>query len=168
MALVTAGFELSVVIIDNGANTSTLRYDLDAVDHATATTDAATILGELNAMTAGVVKGYSIVERYIEDALVLPASGVEVEERAIITVQLNSSPLKKATLVIPAPETSIFVSTSGPQANVVDVANASVIDYVGLFTVTGGVATVSDGEKVKDSPGHILNGRKTHRASSRG
>lgn len=169
MALTSAGFELNVTIIDNTANTSTLRYALNAIDMTQAALDAAEIMTALNGVTAGVIKSYSIAERFIEDTLVLPASGVEVEERAVVTVQLASSPVKRATLVIPAPEVGLFVATSGEQAAEVDTTNAQLIDYVQLFQATGGVATLSDGETVSElGSNYIIRGKKTHRASSRG
>lgn len=147
MALVarTHPFELMVQIADNSGKTTKKTFEMQSADAATAATDAAAILAALNGVTAGVVKSYSINQVFVENALVLPASGVENENQALLSIRLASDPTKYATFAIPAADPAIFVSASGAGANVVDTGNAQVNALVGLFT-TGNESYLSDGE----------------------
>jgi len=144
MALVTNNFWLTISLADNGANVSTKTYQLQAADFATATTDAATIIAALNGVTNSVIVGYSLSERFIENAISYPAAGVENEDKASITGLLVGG-IKKANFQIPAPVISMFQGATGPAANIVDVSDAALVVYADLFD-TGGEAYISDGE----------------------
>lgn len=172
MALVESGdyggWELNVTLIDNGANTSTLSYALVAADHAAAVAAAATILTRIGNVTNAVVKGYSVVQRFIENALTLPGSGVHVEDRATVVLAIDGDPLKKVTVNIPAPKATMFVGTSGDSANEINTANTDLQAYAATWH-TGGLAVISDGENVADAPrSGVEKGRRTHRRSSFG
>ena len=171
MALVSDGWFLNVTLVDSGGNSSTLSYNLVAANAADATAGAATVLAELAPITNAVIKSYTLVERFIEDALTLPGAGVNVEERASVVVQLASSPLKRSMVVIPAPAIGIFQGTSGDPLNTIDPTDADLRSYINLFSDSGsGVATISDGELVDNSSANqgIVTGKRTHRRSSRG
>lgn len=168
MALVTDGYELHVTLMDSGLNTSKLSYQLVAADAATAATDAATILTALQAITQAEVKGYSIAERFIEDNLVVPTQNIHVENIAAVVAQLSSSPLKNVTVKIPAPSPTIFISTSGAGSNTIDTLDTDLQAYIDIWRVTGGVATISDGENIEDGLSAVLRGKRIHRQSSRG
>ena len=172
MALVNDGFFLYVTLIDNGANTSTLSYELTSADMTEAEADAATILAALAPLTLAAVKGYSISRRFVEDSLALPAQGIQVEQRAVVTAQLASSPLKRSQFVIPAPAGGIFVAAEGEGENTVDITDTQLRAYAALFgTGTGAVATISDGESIASEVGTtsgMIRGVRTHRRSSRG
>jgi len=173
MALVSDGFYVYVTLVDNTGNTATLSYDLVATEAPAAATAAGTIVTNLIAVTNAVVKSYSISERFVEDALNLPGSGVEVEGRASVVVQLSSSPLKSSMIVIPAPRATLFMALEGDGAADIDVGptNTALRNYVAMFNDGGaGIATISDGETVDASAANtgIKRGKRTHRASSRG
>lgn len=155
-------FELEVSIADNSGKTTKKTYELQSTTAAEAATDAAAVLAALAAVTAGVIKGYAIKEVYVENALVLPASGVENENQALLTIRLASDPTKYATHAIPAADPAIFVATSGAGANVVDTGNAAMNAYVELFTSTN-EARLSDGELADGSLD--FSGRRRHVAS---
>lgn len=161
MALVakTHPFQLVVTLVDNGANETTKTYEMQAADAATAATDAAAIMAALNGVTDCVIKAYSINHQFVEDALVLPASGVENQNQALLTVQLASDPTKTGTLTIPGAAPGIFVAASGENANVVDTGDAQVNAYVELFTTTN-EAYMSDGELA--DPGLAFKGVRRH------
>lgn len=167
MALVarTHPFELVVQIADNSGKTTKKTFEMQSADAATAATDAAAILAALNGVTAGVVKSYSINQVFIENALVLPASGVENENQALLSIRLASDPTKYATFAIPAADPAIFVAASGAGANVVDTGNAQVNALVGLFTATN-EAYLSDGELADSSLD--FSGKRRHVASREG
>lgn len=166
MALASVGWYLSVVLADNGGNKSTLRYDLTAADAATAATDASTIMTELGPVTDAAIVGYSLGERFEEDTTFY-GSG-EIENIASISARIDSADQKWATIKIPAPAAGIFKAASGPDYNLVDVADADLVAYLNLFA-TGNEALLSDGEALV-SPGTAGNvtGKRIHRGSRRG
>lgn len=145
MALVANGFELVATLVDNGGNTSTLRYELVSADHATALTDSAAIVAALVAVTNSVMSGYAIRTLFSENAFAYPAAGVENEDKASITVLLDGLGNKKANVKIPAPVIGIFTATLGLGANVVDISDADLLTYLGIFE-DGGECYISDGE----------------------
>lgn len=171
MALASTGFEGSVNLLDNGGNRSTLRYDLTAETIADAVTDMGTIAAALGAITGAEVAGYTVSQVFEEETLTLPAAGVQIEDIALITAQIaTGSPveLKWATVKIPAPVIGIFQASSGPLADVVDPADADLRTYLGTFE-SGGEATLSDGELLKDVTvaGNVV-GKRIHRKSRNG
>jgi len=165
MAIVSRGWKFTVKLVDNGSNTAQRVYDLVAASAAAAATAATAIMAALNAVTDAVITGYTLGEVFQDDAdPTLPASGVQVEDQALLILGLTGYTTKTATISIPAPNPGIFVATSGPQANVVDPADAAVLTYVGLFAPTTGVATVSDGEEADG----MRAGHRRHIASNSG
>lgn len=163
MALVTAGFRLTVSLADTSGSISTLTYDLTSADFLTATTDAATVLAALNNVTDSVVSSYSIAEVFEESALTLPA-GAENAIKASLSLYLDGAGQKRANVKIPAPVDGIFTTATGPGYNIVDGADALVTAYIDLYQVTGGVATISDGEQVRDTD-PFAGGKRISRAS---
>lgn len=148
MAFVTvgnaSGFWLTVTLVDNGGDKSTLQYELTSADQATAVTDTATILAAIGNMSLSTVQSYNISLRMEENAFAYPASGVENQDKARIVYQLAGS-TKKGALDIPAPDPLIFNGTSGKQANVVNLSDTPVLVYLALFQAAG-EALISDGE----------------------
>lgn len=166
MALVSSGFELNVTLMDSGGNTSTLNYQLVATNPTAAATDAATIMTRLGDVTSAVIKRYTISEVFVEDDLVYPATA-QVENRANIVCQIDGDVTKTVTVRIPAPVQGIFVSPTGPASNIIDVTDTTLINYIDIWRLTGALATISDGEYIRDS-GSILRGFRSHRQSSYG
>lgn len=165
MALVSQGWLATITLIDSGANTSTLSYELTSADYTEATTDVGVILTALNTITDAVIKGYKVAERFVENALSLPAAGVHVENRASVVCQIAGDPTKTVTVFIPAPVIGIFQSASGSSSNVIDVDDTDLRSYIAIWHSTA-EATISDGESVALSPnGGILRGVRQHRAS---
>lgn len=145
MALVQRGFRLSVTLVDNGANTTAINYELRATTYANVTTAVTVILAELVKVTGGAIGQYTLSETYEEDALSLPTVGFQAEVSASLTTFISDAGLKKANYRIPMPVPAVFVSTIGEGANRVNTAEPDVLSYHGLFGPSG-VANVSDGE----------------------
>lgn len=149
MAFVTAGngngFFLTVSVIDRNGDDATLSYELRSADYATALADALIIIARLGAVSQVEVVGYSVATRYVEDAIVQPASG-EMQIKARLAVRLADGQ-GNATLDIPAPMEEIFMTLAGKGNNIVDVTDADVLNYVALFSAAG-KAYISDGESV--------------------
>ncbi len=157
-----SGYWLTVSLTDNGGDISTLSYELQSADMATAITDTSAILAAIALNSDSVVSGYNLGIRYTEDAFVYPVSGVENQNKARIVVQLTTG-TEKARIDIPAPKPSIFNATSGKEANVVDIGGAAVTAYIALFEA-GAEAFISDGE-IADFPveGRRVSSRKGFR-----
>lgn len=162
MALVAAGYELNVTLVDRGLNQVTKTYEMTATTAADAATDAATILAALNAVTDASIKGYRLSTVFAEDAFATPNLG-EVENQAMLIMRLDGDPFKKASHFIPAPVDGIFVAGQGPNYNIVDNTDALVTTYVALFQ-GGGEAYISDGETVDV----LEKGHRIHRQSNKG
>lgn len=154
---------LAVTLVDNGKNETTMRFQLQSADATEAAADATAIIAAIGGVSDCAIKSYQIEHRYVENALVLPASGVEIQNQALITVVLASDPTKSGTLAIPGAKPGIFVGASGDNANIVDIADVAVIAYVDLFTATN-EAFLSDGELGTLS----YVGRRRHVKSRRG
>jgi hypothetical protein len=170
MSLVTQGFKLTVTLVDSGGNKSTLRYELTAETFADATTDTATILAALNAVTDAVIVSYHLGEVFEEDAVSYAAEGVQVENVASIVARISTgdSLEKWTTIRIPAPNIGIFQAATGKLSNQVDAADAALITYLETWE-SGGEATISDGEVLADAStsGNVY-GKRIHRASRKG
>lgn len=163
MALASTGFWCVVEICDNGNNRTEKRYQMVAEDATQAALDMVDILAAINSVTAGVITSEYFYERFVEDALSYPASGVEIQNQALLDFDIVDHPEKTATLTIPAPEASLFVATSGSGANILDTADADVILFRDLFR-TGGQLLLSDGEVAES----LVKGRRIHRKSNNG
>ena len=167
MALVSQGFRLTVDLADNGGKPyGTKRYDLVDTDPTTVAAVATSILGKLNAVTDSNVASYTVGEVFVEDALTFPAAGVQNENQAIITAPIVGFPNKSAIITIPAASITNFTNTSGKGANIVNMSNAALLAYIGIFDPTvGNEAYISDGEQVISLQG---SGKRRHVKNNNG
>lgn len=165
MALVSAGWDLAVTLVDRGLNQVTKTYELNpatVTDDTEAAAAVAAILSALGGVTEATIKGYRISQAFYEDAFSTPVVG-EVENLAVLTMRIAGDPFKKVTHTIPAPEPAIFQAASGVGWNEVDTADPLVTAYRDLFTA-GGEVVISDGENISA----IESGRRAHRKSYKG
>jgi hypothetical protein len=165
MAFAAGRFGLIVSYMDNGANVVTREYIMDETiaDYADAVTAAGAILTDIIAFTDAALPQYRVFQSFEEQALVIPASGIQVENTASMTMLLVAAGSKKGNVNMPAPKAGVFVSASGPQANDVNTTAAVVTNLVDNF-IAAGKFTISDGEKVS----RILDGKRVHKKSSKG
>jgi hypothetical protein len=165
MSLVADGYDITVSLMDNGGNVTQKAYVSRATTDAEATTAAGALLTALGGVTDCAIRDYSINKRFIEDTLVYPASGVQIENQAEITVALTSSPNKSATLNIPAPKIGIFAGTAGAAANNVDLLDTALNVYFDLFEDSAATGfAISDGETMANA----IIGKRIHRKSRKG
>jgi hypothetical protein len=148
MALVLNKFVLQVNIADNSGEVVPRYYEVPEgvvadFDEFSALIPA--MITAVNGVTSGLIVSYRATEVYVEDTVVLPASGVENENQAFFSGKIAGDPTDSGTLSVPAADPAIFVSTSGPGANVVDIADAAVQAFITLFDGSPGW-TISDGE----------------------
>jgi len=163
MALVSTGFRLSVSLVDTSGSISTLRYELTAADNIAALADATTIITALEAVTDSVVGAYNVAEVFEEDALTFPASA-ENAIKASISLYLDEPGQQRTNVKIPAPSIGIFTGTTGPAYNTVDGADTELNDYLAIWVTTGGQATLSDGQTIRDTD-YFAGGKRISRAS---
>ena len=155
--------------VDNAGDETNLRVEVDGgVAGAELQGNTDTIIDTVQALTGAVLKGFQIESVYREDALTLPLSGVQIEEKALISMRLSTF-AKTASIAIPAPLATIFVGTSGKNANIVDDGVAGVQDLVDMFVAATGAARISDGETtLAYADGGFIEGKRIHRASRKG
>jgi hypothetical protein len=170
MALGSIGWFLTVELVDRGNNSTTRTFELVSTDTAgdasAVLTAVGTILTRLNAVTAAVVKSYSVSKRFVEAALTLPTSAeAEVEKHALITALIYQQPNESASIDIPAPEQGIFLAQSGPNVNLVDFADTDVQNYLDIFDYNAPLAKISDGEQIDKA---VVKGRRTSSKSGKG
>lgn len=173
MAIETIGFDVSMTVRDNGKGRSVLKYQLDSTyvaDFAAAQVARSAIYDALDAMTDGVISNTALTERQFENALVLPASNIEIENKAKISLQLIGK-TRPATVAIPAVVPSIFIGSSGASADQVDVLDSLVEAYADLYRDDAtGYCTISDGDKIADSPNGngVIIGKRTSSKNTNG
>lgn len=165
MAFAAGRFGLTVSYMDNGANVVVRDYFMDdtIVDYDGAVTAAGALLTDIIAASDAALPQYRVFQVFEEQALVIPGSGVQVENTASMTMLLVALGSKKGNVNLPAPKPTFFVSTSGNQANIVNTTAAIVTGFVDNF-IAAGKFVISDGEKVS----RILDGKRVHKKSSRG
>lgn len=165
MALVSSGFWLSVTLVDNGANQTTLSWQanpLTVTDLVTAEAARDSLLEDLIQITDARVSGTRLSVVQYEDELTYPPAGVENENKASVTYLIQDSN-KRGNFKVPAPVQDIFVNTAGPSANVVDVTENIVTTYADNFRSVGGWL-VSDGEHLQT----LLKGKRISSKNNNG
>lgn len=159
-------FVVSLSFVDSGVNTTEKSYALQGADLAAAALNANQFVTKYALLTKARIKGYTVSQRFIDDAFAIPTNGAEIENQALITVRLTTSPLKSASLTIPAPVDAIFTGGPGSENyNVVLLTQADLVAWLTSFNV-GGDVMLSDGEFM--AVGGQLRGRRIHRKSRRG
>ena len=169
MALVATGWDVLVTYIDRGANSTTRKFPIGAANADTyehASVAAADIAAKAQAPSDCVVASYNLTQRFEENAFDLPVSATaEISTHAELTGFLEGYTKKTATVDIPGPKDSIWVSAiNGPNYNVVNPANVAVAEFFGLFD--GDEVTVSDGEAFDQT--RPFTGKRTHSKSRKG
>lgn len=162
MALTQLKWFLEVGLADNSGDISPRFYEAPLAafaDYDTLVIAKNALLTALGNMTDAKVANYRLGAVFIEDALTLPASGVENENQAFFSGKIDGDPTDSATQSIPAAKPGIFVATVGPGANVVDMNSGAVLTWVGLFDETSSTWTISDGENWN---GDTVKGKRRH------
>lgn len=163
MAFISTGWRAEFSLMDNGGNVTRKTYELTSADATEAATDTATILAALTNVTDCEIVGYHAYEQFEEDTVAYPSAGVQKEDQALLLFDIVDNPLKKATHSIPGPKPGIFISTSGPNANIIDLSDAAVVAYRQLFQA-GNECYISDGEVAFT----LVSGKRRHVKNSNG
>lgn len=155
------GWFLTVTVVDQQADPSTLSYEINAADAAAAVAARDAIVAELQNRTLSVVKTTSLSFIQDETALVIPTNGADNSVKASITWAKVGGGYTDQ--VIPAPVADTWVAPSGTNNNIVN--GASFGAWAALFAV-GGSAFISDGESLTATP-FVAGERVTRRRGRR-
>lgn len=118
-------------------------YMLEGATFADAQTNRATLLTEIAKSSGANIVKHTLTEVYSDP--VAPTSVFNLWRELVVTLNLATFPLKKATHTIIAPSLN-FVNV-----DTLNAGHADVIAYFTKFIVTGGIATISDGEFITDA-----------------
>ena len=161
MAFAPDRFEMSMTFRDSGGETTVKNVEIQAVDMTAALADAATLVALYAAVTDASIDRYTVSQVFIEGApKVFVDATVKNSIQAVITVSLAGDVLKKATIVIPAPNIGIFSAVTGENSDIVDSADAEVVALVEGYQLAG-QAYLSDHELVHATTPNIKGIRRT-------
>ena len=178
MARSTYPIEHFVKLIDKGNNKFTMRWYSTGTVYATAEQLNLAMVTSLEKITQCKIIEAGFTHRFVEaDQTPLAAYG-EGEKKAMISCALitetppNPGQTKFAQILIPAPVESLFLATAGDGANIVDVTNADLIDFLNNFYEGAGLLpalTLSDFQMIKDpSVAANISGKRVTRKSNNG
>jgi len=166
MAFLASNFGVTVTYMDGGTNTTVRDYEMDPdiITFEDANVAAVAIVADIVAMTDAALPRYRVYQNNDEGSLVIPATTVQIENTASLTVLLTAAGAKKGNINVPAPKAAIFVNpVSGPQNNIVNMSATPVTNFLANFEVAGDF-TVSDGEEIARG----LSGKRVHKRSNKG
>lgn len=152
MALVFKNWVMSVNLADHGGNISTLSYEFDpanVADYDAALVAGALLLVDLAVITNAEIEGYSVNSVFKEDAFALPPAGIENEDKASLTFQLDGIN-GKGNLKIPAPVSAgafNLFGVVGAAANQMVLTQAALVAYTDNFRAAGSFL-ISHGHKL--------------------
>lgn len=163
MAFVLQNFIFTIAFADNSGAQTIRQYEVQDTDLAAVTALLDDWAATFAAVTDCEIVSYSLTQRWQEDAVTLPAAGVQNENQALITGKVDGDYSESITLSIPGAKIGVFQNTSGPDADKVDITETIVTNYLGLFA-DGGAFYVSDGEFAA-AP---FSGRRRHTKNNNG
>jgi len=166
MAYQSLGFEMALVSVDHEANKTVRRFMMTATDPILLAVDIANVINYVEAVTEMTTQGYSITEKFYNDAFAVPADPIVQREVVAVITARDSVVLPKVhTVNIVGAQPDVFYADPVELRTTVDFTNAAVAAYVNMFS-PGGECTISDGEYVADDG--WLTGKRTTRKNSRG
>jgi hypothetical protein len=161
MAIVGGRWWVEYTFVDSAADETTRRWELNApVDYAAAVINELALRTDVNLLSDAVIKNVKVYQEFYENALALPAGGVQNENELLLSFMMQN-PLKTATLTVPAPKATAFVDVTGPNANVA-ITTGIVANFASNFLVGGTALTLlSDGEQAAS----LIKGHRRHKAT---
>ncbi len=156
MAIVTSYFEITVRLVDEGTNHSTLRFKCQDTLYADVVTAKTALVAALDAITDCEIQRVKITEVWKNDAFSYPAD-VETANKLSMTIELEGGEGKKANLKVPGPIDAMFGTSGSAGFNTLNTANAAILTYVALFE-SGNEFYISDGEFAET----LISGKRIH------
>lgn len=159
--------KVAVTLRDIGGNEATQTFETGLDPSVALLTDIEAardaLVSAIAAISEAVVVSANIIVQYV-DAVAGFGAG-EIEALAVVTANLETG-TKAHNFRIPAPAIGVFVGAVGDDRNTVDITDADLLTYVGLFQSAGDFL-VSDGESVA-ATNPLKRGKRVHRRSRRG
>jgi hypothetical protein len=136
------GYYFTVTLIDEKKRTTTRRFQLvEAATPADAVTDIGTFVTALKAVTqCGVIKATLLVP--VDPTPTAGGAGSNIDAGATVSGWVTEY-LKKASLKWPDPD-----ATAKDVDGSIDLTDAGVIAFLGLFESDDGICELSDGEQI--------------------
>lgn len=178
MARVVYPIEHFAKLQDKGGNKFQMRWYSTGVDPLLANDLMGNWAPALEALTQCKILETGWVYRMVEADQTPASTDGEGEKKAMISVKLvtetppNPGQTKVSQILIPAPVESLFLATAGAGANIVDVTNADLQEFLYQFTEGLGVLpslTLSDFQLADDATveGNVA-GKRVTRKSNKG
>jgi len=123
--------------------TRSKTYTLEGADFAAAQANRTLFLADLALTTGAQIIGHRLTERYGDDVAI--TSVFNLYRELVLSLHLAGAVPKKASHTILAPSLNFVTGTQ------LNLGHADVTAYLNNFLVTGGIATISDGEFIKDA-----------------
>lgn len=156
MAIVADHFEITVKLVDEGANFTTMTFQCQDTTYANVVIAKTALVAALDAVTDCVIQRVSINEVWKNDAFAYP-SDVETANKLSMTVELEGGTGKKANLKIPGPIKAMFGASGTAGFNTLDTGNALILTYVAMFE-NAAEFYISDGEFAET----LISGKRIH------
>lgn len=128
-------YQVNVTGRDAFNGTFQKRFEVVSLDHATALTDAAAMITDLQALCAGGILKYTVAEVVFVNET--PGAGSNRDEGLTFALDLGNG--KRAVLKVPAPEKSVVQASRA-----VDLSDVLVTNFLDNFI--NGPFVISDGE----------------------
>jgi len=154
MALTAAYWRLSMTFIDRANKPAVRRYRLVATDDAGDATDvlsqAATVIANFQAVSDCIVKEYQVEKLFLDDSVTIPSTATALSTVvAQVTGKIRTQPNESGVFDWPGPKDAIFISSSGPDADKVNMAFSTVDAVADMFDLGGSnLLLISDGEQL--------------------
>lgn len=156
MSIVTDHFEITVKLVDEGANFSTLTFQCRDTAYADVVTAKTALVAALLNVTDCVIQRVSINEVWANDAFAYP-EGVETANKLSMTVELAGGIGKKGNIKVPGPKPALFGASGTAGFNTLNTANAAILTYTDLFKAAGEFYT-SDADDLET----LISGKRIH------
>lgn len=119
------------------------QYEIVGSDWATAEANRDLFLADLALSSGAQIVAHKMSELWVNNSPV--TSTFNLYRELLLTVNLATSPIKKAAHTIIAPSLNFVNGTS------LNLGHADVTAYLNNFLATGGIVTLSDGEFMTDA-----------------
>lgn len=140
-------YKLTVTLaaLDEESNiiTRTKEFEVVGANFAAAAVNRDLLLADIALSTGAQILSHAMTEKYGNDDAIV--STFNLWRELVITFVLAGVAPKKATHVIFAPSLNFVAGKA------LNLGHADVTAYINNFLETGGIATISDGEFVKDA-----------------
>lgn len=148
MPIVSEGKRVSITFQDDDLSEATHTVDFPpATDLADVQAYASSYAALLDPLSDCVMKGYTVLERFYDDAYPVAPAGSDVEDKGVLKIRTQNNRVK--TFSWPGIVESVLISSISPPGVYIDLANAAVAALVSAL-VTGIAGTAPSNDRGED------------------